>query len=63
MRKKGVVGPLLFLLICVGATVGWVMNVVKLVGCDFAEPWKEEILRGIGLFVAPLGCIFGWLNF
>lgn len=43
--------------------IGWVMNVYDLlVNCDFASPYKAEVLRGIGVFVAPLGGILGWIN-
>jgi uncharacterized membrane protein len=42
--------------------IGWIMNVVKFAQCDFAEPYKEEVLRGIAIIVAPIGAILGWFN-
>jgi hypothetical protein len=39
---------------------GWVMNIVYLIGCDFDPSYKAEILRGLGIFVAPLGIILGY---
>jgi len=54
---------IMYLLTMLGLIIGWVMNIVALVQCDFAAPWKEEALRIIGLIVAPLGGVFGWFNF
>ncbi len=39
---------------------GWIINIVYLVRCDFDPIGKDEIIRGIGVFVAPLGVILGW---
>jgi len=31
------------------AIVTWIVNIVKLLNCDFAGPvWKEEIIHGVG---------------
>jgi hypothetical protein len=30
--------------------VCWVVNLIKLIGCDFASPWKDEVIHAIGLF-------------
>lgn len=40
---------------------GWIMNILKLVDCDFEKPYKCEILHGIGL-VPPIGMVTGWIN-
>lgn len=58
------VGPLAFVgvaaLILVSA-YGWIMNVVKL-AAGFNEPLTAmEVARGFGVFIAPLGVIFGFL--
>lgn len=29
--------------------VAWIINLVKLLNCDFAEPYKDEIIHLIGL--------------
>lgn len=60
MRNEG---NLLIVVIWLFFIVGWIMNVVKFVQCDFAEPYKEEVIRGIAIFVAPIGGILGWFNF
>jgi hypothetical protein len=49
---------LLALFIC----ISWIVNIVKLVQCDFDSPYKEEAVRGIGLIpiVAPF---VAWQDF
>jgi len=42
---------------------GWIMNLVAFIQCDFADPYKEEIIRGIGIVLAPMGAIVGFINF
>ena len=42
---------------CIGS---YIVNVVKLVQCDFAGPvWKEEILHGLGL-IPPINLVMCW---
>lgn len=54
---------ILFVIILVVALgIGWVVNVVKFVKSDFEAPYKSEMLRGVGIFVAPMGSIVGYLN-
>ena len=47
-----------FVMLC-----GWVVNIVKLVGVGFnvAEWGGFEVARAIGVFVAPLGAVLGFL--
>lgn len=52
--KSGSLGILLIIIICVGL---WIMNIVKFCQCDFKEPYKTEIIRGIGIPVAFVGII------
>lgn len=43
------------------AIVAWVVNLVKLLNCDFEGPsWKAEIIHGIGLIpgVSMITCWF-----
>jgi hypothetical protein len=39
--------------------VCWVVNLIMLLNCDFAEPWKQEIIHAIGL-VGPAAGITVW---
>ncbi len=43
----------LFTLIC------WVVNLIKLLNCDFEGPWKEEAIHLIGL-IGPASLITCW---
>jgi hypothetical protein len=41
--------------------VAWIVNIVKLVNCDFTGPvWKEEIIHAVGLVpgVSMITCWF-----
>ncbi|MET4259002.1 hypothetical protein ABIC09_003953 [Bradyrhizobium sp. S3.12.5] len=39
------------------------MNVVALCKLDFAEPFKAEAVRALGVFVPPVGVIAGYVTF
>lgn len=40
---------------------GWVMNIVAIIQSDFAPIGGMLIARVIGVFVAPLGAVLGYL--
>lgn len=40
---------------------GWVANVVKLVGSSFDPLTGMVVARAIGVFIAPLGSVLGFL--
>ena len=40
---------------------GWVWNIVKIASADFSDITGMLILRIIGIFVAPLGAVLGYL--
>lgn len=42
-------------------SVGWVLNIVKLVQSDFAVITGMFVVRCIGVFIAPLGSVLGFL--
>ena len=48
----------LFLLVC---GVGWVWNIVRLVGMDFDHITGVLVVRAIGIFVPPLGAVMGYI--
>ena len=65
--EKGFTAVELFLvLITIVAVVvvvgGYISNIVKLCGCDFATPYKAEVIRIAGIVVPPVGVIVGYLN-
>ena len=41
---------------------GWVMNIIQLVGCDFTEIDAKEVLKIVGVVLAPIGAIMGWIG-
>lgn len=51
--------PLVIILI---GGAGWLFNVYKLATSNFEAPYKNEIIRGIGVVVAPLGAVVGYIN-
>ena len=53
----GIIGVFVFLVIFV---VGWVMNIIALVGMINDPLTGMMVLRGVGIFVAPLGVILGY---
>lgn len=50
---------LAYILIIAVCGYGWVMNIIKLI--DAAGFAGMEIARAIGIFVAPLGVVLGYL--
>lgn len=41
--------------------VGWIMNIINIIRQDDLELTGTLILQIIGIFVAPLGAIMGWV--
>jgi hypothetical protein len=39
---------------------GWIANIVKLVGMDFAHITGMLVVRGLGVIVPPLGAVLGF---
>ena len=55
--------PFFMIAIWIAAVVGWVLNIIKLVGMDF-DPNNISmmlVLRFIGILAAPLGAVLGYL--
>ena len=58
--KITAIAGMIILILCI---IGYVLNVVKFVGCDFASPYKCEAVRVIGIVVPPVGIVTGWIDF
>lgn len=41
---------------------GYFANIYKLCNNDFAAPIKEEVVRVVGICIAPVGVITGYLE-
>lgn len=53
----------LLMLAAVGFGVaGWGMNIYKFAKCDFKEPYKAEIVRGVGIPIPIVGIITGYMD-
>lgn len=46
----------------IAAGFGWINNLVGLFQTDFEAPYKAEIIRGVGVFVPPVGVIAGYVD-
>jgi hypothetical protein len=42
--------------------IGWASNIYKFAQCDFEGNMKEEVIRGIGIPVFPLGVVTGYMD-
>jgi prepilin-type N-terminal cleavage/methylation domain-containing protein len=47
--------------VIVAGAFGWVWNIVKLVGMSMDPLTGMLIVRAVGIFFVPLGCIVGYL--
>ena len=45
----------------IAAIVGWVMNIVALYHMTFGTITGELVLRCVGIFVAPIGSVMGYI--
>ena len=52
---------LFFFVIVPAAVIGWIWNIVKLVGMTLDPITGMLIVRVIGIFVPPLGAVVGYL--
>ena len=59
--KTTIAGIVSMALIGLVAVIGWVMNIIKIVGMVGGEITAELVIRGIGVFFFPLGCVMGWV--
>jgi hypothetical protein len=57
LKRLGLIGFIIGILLL----VGYIMNIVKFVKCDFEAPYKAEIIYGIGIGTG-LGGVIGWIN-
>ena len=62
-KQRGYTGAMALFIIAlwVLGLGGWVANIVKLVGMDFGAITGLLIVRAIGIFIAPLGAVMGFI--
>ncbi len=63
MKRVTVSGQLALVLLIVAlvGAWGWISNIIKLASMDFGGVTGMLMLRAIGVFVAPLGVVLGFL--
>ena len=63
MKRVTVSGHLALVLLIVAlvGAWGWISNIIKLASMDFGGVTGMLVLRAIGVFVAPLGAVLGFL--
>lgn len=54
-------GELVIVLLLLVGGGGWIANIVKLAGMDFGAVTGMLVIRAIGIVVAPLGAVMGFL--
>ena len=53
---------LLYAVLPIAAFLGWVLNIMALISAPPLAYWGSlEVLRAIGIFVAPLGAVLGYV--
>lgn len=60
LKNLAISGTTLTFLLWLFIVVCWVVNLIKLFQCDFAAPYKDEVIHGIGLFVFFASPITVW---
>lgn len=55
------INQVLVLLLGIVICGGWIANIVKIFGADLSHFTGIIILRVVGVFVAPLGVVLGFL--
>lgn len=56
-----ILASLVFLGLIIAALSGWVMNIITIAHSNFGDLTGLLVLRVVGIFVAPLGAILGWV--
>lgn len=51
----------MYFIIIVYTIISWVANLIQFFGCDFDPIGKEEILKGIGMFIPPVSWFTCWI--
>lgn len=62
IKQKGyTITEVIYGIIVLGLLVGWVLNIVKMVHHIDETLTGTEVFRMIGIVVAPLGGVLGWI--
>lgn len=61
-KTKNLLGTGIGVVLLLVLAFGWILNLVKFFKLDFREPFKAEVIRGIGLAPTPIGSILGYIS-
>ena len=50
------------ILLWVAVSIGWVMNIIQLIQTADNGITGMYLLKIVGIFLAPLGALLGWIN-
>lgn len=68
LASLGVFGIVSFWILCIGILIGWLLNIIKLlfslpgvIGGEVTDIGLEIVLRLIGIPLAPIGGLLGYM--
>lgn len=63
MRKPNYIGSIIILQIIIILPIAacWITNLYKLTQCDFASPYKGEVIHAVGL-IPPASLLTVWFD-
>ncbi len=59
--KVGLFTWLMILTVVILGFAGWVMNIMTIAGSNFNDLTGLLVLRVVGIFIAPMGAVLGWI--
>jgi hypothetical protein len=59
--NKGLTVIFLYIGLVIASLTGWIWNIVKLYDLGLDPLTGEVVIRVVGIFVAPLGVVMGYL--
>ena len=51
---------ILYIVFWIYTAICWVINLIQLLNCDFEAPYKEEIIKTIGVIASPTAGVTVW---
>lgn len=59
--KVGLFTWLLLITVFILGFAGWAMNIMTIAGSSFNDLTGLLVLRVVGIFIAPMGAVLGWI--
>lgn len=50
-----------YLAVAVYTVIAWIVNLIKFVNLDFQEPWRDEIIHGLGVILPVASWVTAWM--